>query len=131
MESIYVYTKSMRKGYTRCEGSSNPHIPIAHVYMDSNARYRSVPFSHHVRIPYAKREDAGRKNRGCKLPKKNYGTIRISWYPKYISVTSDRNLITSVPSAPMLFILAARAHMAITRDHTIDIIFTVSMLFIV
>jgi hypothetical protein len=53
--SIYVYTKSMRKGYTRCEGSSNPRDIIAHVYMDSNARYRYVPFSHHVRIPYAQR----------------------------------------------------------------------------
>ena len=73
----------------------------------------------------------GAKIEDVNSQKKNYGTIRISWYPKYISVTSDRNLITSVPSAPMLFILAARAHMAITRDHTIDIIFTVSMLFIV
>ena len=63
--------------------------------------------------------------------KKNYGTIRISWYPKYISVTSDRNLIISVPSTPMPFILATRTYMDITRDHTIAIIFTVSMLFIV
>ena len=105
-----------------------PYGITTYAYMDINARYRSVPVPYHVYIPYAQREDAGRKNRGCKLPKKNYGTIRISWYPKYISVTSDRNLIISAPSAPMSFILAARAYMAITRDHTIAIIFTVIML---
>ena len=84
------------------------------------------------RTTYIYRTHRGRMQ-GAKIgdvhsQKKNYGTICISWYPKYISVTNDRNLITMVPSAPILFILAARAYMDITRDHTIDIILTVSML---
>ena len=70
--SIYVYTKSMRKGYTRCRGSSNPPHTTMYAYMDSNARYRSVPVPYHVYIPYAQKiedvtteegERNGRSNR--------------------------------------------------------------------
>lgn len=101
------------------------HIWIATRVIDPyQFRTTYIYRTHRGRMQGVKIEDVN-------FQKKNYGTIRISWYPKYISVTSDRNLITSVPSAPMLFILAARTHMAITRDHTIDIIFTVSMLFII
>ena len=87
---------------------------------------------HHFRTTYIYRTHR-RRMQGVKIgdvnsQKKNYGTICISWYPKYISVTQDRNLITMVPNTPMPFILATKTYMDITRDHTIDIIFTVSML---
>lgn len=66
---IGIY-ESRGKGYTRSDYTLMPYGITTYAYMDSNARYRSVPVPYHVYIPYTQREDAGRKNRGCKLPKK-------------------------------------------------------------
>ena len=66
---IGIY-ESRGKGYTRSNYTLMPYGITTPAYMDINARYRSVPVPYHVYIPYAQREDAGRKNRGCKLPKK-------------------------------------------------------------